>query len=216
MISTRYGRVSGIVLALALVPTIIHNYVGAAATDGLTTEAISTTLGEFASKPTARRAGWVKETYDSDDWIERIYTAATGESALLFVARSYDMKRLYHHPEIGVLHTVSFSGKHVVRLPGMNNAPVHVLQTQTGRGSAAYALLYDGAWVEDPIALQLGTSLKLLVGPRKPTTIFLVYDKNSPLGSASFEGSPAEKILRDAVVSFLAQNPSNKAAGGTN
>jgi hypothetical protein len=149
----------------------------------------------------------VKKTYDSDDWIERLYTAATGESVLLFVARSYDIKRLYHHPEIGVLHGVSFADEHIVHLRGIADAPVHVLQAQTGGGCAAYVLLYENLWVEDPIALQLETSLKSLFHPSRPMTLLLVYDKNCSAGTGLFEGSSAEKILRESVVSFLSQSP---------
>jgi hypothetical protein len=116
------------------------------------------------------------------------------------------MKRLYHHPEIGVLHGLSFAGEHIERLPGINSITVHVLQTATGQGVAAYALLCDGKWIEDPILFQLETSLKLLVTQRKPMTIFLVYDKSAQLGNTSFKGSAAEKILREAVGSFLVQS----------
>lgn len=205
MTSSRFGIVVSILLTVALVPTIIHNYIGAKMEDGLQTSSISTKLAGLSSNATPRRATWVKDTYDSHDWIERRYTGQSGENILLFVARSYDLKRLYHHPEIGVLHGVGLDKGKIERLPGMTDVPVYVLKSQTGRGLAAYVLLYDGQFIENPILLQVLTSVELLFSPRKPMTLFLVYDDGRARQDASLEQSPAASVLAAAVKSFLSQ-----------
>ncbi len=124
----------------------------------------------------------------------------------MFVARSYDLKRLYHHPEIGVLHGVDLDKGGIERLPGMPDVPVYVLKSQTGRGLAAYVLLYDGQFTENPILLQVLTSVELLFSPRKPMTLFLVYDERARQDT-SLEQSPAASVLAEAVKSFLSQKP---------
>lgn len=204
MISARFAIVVSILLTVALVPTIIHNYIGAIADDGLKASAISNTLAGFSSNTTARRASWVKETFDSFDWIERKYTGSHGENVLLFVARSYDLKRLYHHPEIGLLRGVSLRREEIIQIPGMN-VPIHVLKSPTGKGIAAYVLLYDGQFVKNPIHQQVLTSIKLLFSTKKPMTLFFVYDSETHHG-ASLELSPAINVLVAAVNSFFSQD----------
>lgn len=202
MISSRFRIIVSILLAVALVPTIIHNYIGATVEEGLQTSSISTELAGFSSNATPRRAMWVKDTFDSNNWIERRYIGQSGENVLLFVARSYDLKRLYHHPEIGVLRGVDLRKGGIDQLPGMPDVPVHVLKSQTGKGLAAYVLLYNGQFIENPILMQVLTSVELLFSPRKPMTLFFVYDERAH-HDASLEQSPAASILAAAVKSFL-------------
>ncbi len=51
MTSSRFGIVVSILLAVALVPTIIHNYIGAKVEDGLLASAVSTELAGLPSMP---------------------------------------------------------------------------------------------------------------------------------------------------------------------
>jgi hypothetical protein len=195
-------------LAVALVPTIIHNYVGAKVEDGLRASDINTTLAGFPSNPTNRRAAWVKDTFDSHDWMERRYIGTGGENILLFAARSYDLKRLYHHPEIGILRGVDLEKEEIKRLPGMPDVPVHALKSRMGNRLAAYVLLYNGQFIKNPIQLQFLTSVELLYSPRKPMTLLFVYDSQSR-NDAPFEQSPAARILAAAVNNFLSQRQHN-------
>lgn len=204
MISARFGIVVSILLAIALIPTIMHDYTGAKVDDGLRVSAISTELAGLSSNATNRRAMWVKDTFDSHDWIERRYIGPGGENVLLFVARSYDLKRLYHHPEIGILRGVDLKKEGIKRLSGMPGVPVHVLKSRNEKGLAAYVLLYDGQFIEHPILQQILTSVELLFSPGKPMTLFFVYDGLAYL-DASLEQSPAANILAAAVNSFLSQ-----------
>ena len=71
MISTRFGLILGIMLIVAIVPTFIHTYIGAVQDDQFKAESVSKELAGLTSKSTDRRAAWVKDTFDSHDWIER-------------------------------------------------------------------------------------------------------------------------------------------------
>lgn len=204
MISSRFAPAVSVLLAVALVPTIMHTYLSIKEDDGRVTGAINQALAGLVSKTTDRRAKWVESTYDTTDWIERRYGGADEQNVLLFVARSDNLKRLYHHPELGVLHGVDFKRPQTVDLPKFNGLAVHLLKSRSGKGMAAYSLLYDKYFVKDPILLQLRTSWELLFSPRKPITLFLVYDDRL-MSNQKFETSLAARVLVEAISSFRAQ-----------
>ena len=203
MISLRFSIPVIILLLLALVPTVLHSYMEVTVSDGLITEAIDRTLNSTRSIPTGRNHDWVSETFSSSDWIEREYNGPEGQ-VLLFVARSLDPKRLYHHPEIGILRGVDLGKSESIRLVQSPDIPVSLLRDRDGRGAVAYVLLYDGKFVENPVIFQLKTSLALLFGPRRPMTLFFVYDREAS-AQANFDSSPAAQILEQAINSFRNQ-----------
>ena len=204
MISTRFGLILCFLLIVATVPTMIHSYIGAVVDEGHSVKAIDKNLAGLASQSTDRRSAWIKDTYNSHDWIERRYTGAGGENILLFVANSFDLKRLYHHPEIGVLHGVDLKRDNVESLQKMSDVPVHVLRGGTGTGLAAYVLFYDGKFIRNPIEVQVLSSIELIFSARKSMTLFLVYDSSA--GSEDrVEQSVAGRVLESAIDSFLAQ-----------
>jgi hypothetical protein len=207
MIATRFAPAVALLLALALVPTIIHSYVGSDVRDGLSTGAISETVGGLSSTPTARKAAWVQRVFDTDDWIERRYVG-DGQDLLLFAARSYDAKTLYHHPELALVRGVDLESQGVVRPPQMPELPVHVLGARSGSSNyiAAYALIYEGRFVDDPVRFQIRTAGELLFSGRKPLTLVFVTDTDSPRDVA-LEKSPATALLVAAVRSFTGQSP---------
>jgi hypothetical protein len=207
VISTRYLAPVCALLALACVPTVIHSYIGATESDGLTAAAVDTTLAGRAFSRSGRYAAWGREVYNAHDWIERIHRSQSGGSVRLFVARSYDLKKLYHHPELAVLHGTDLRPGGIARLRiGTDDLPVHLLDGPKGRGVAAYALLYDDRFVENPVQFQLRTSLALLVSRRKAMTIFLAYD-DSTAASDPFEQSAVAQVLSQAIASFRSQMP---------
>jgi hypothetical protein len=205
MISSRYVRPVVLLLALALVPTVIHSYIRARVDDGRTTATIATTLEEMSSQPfTRHNAGWVMDMFNSGDWIERVYQVDSGHEIRLFVARSYDHKRLYHHPELGLSHGNDFTDGGVVMLAGKQEIPVHLLRGSNGPGIVAYALLYKGRFIRDPLKHQIQDSLKLLISPRRQMTMFYVADA-SVLPKQPFADTASAKLLMSAIDSFQAQ-----------
>jgi len=205
MIAHRYVPVICLLVALALVPTLIHSYSDNRQQDGRTAGAISTSLTNYSSTPTARNQTWGKRRFDSDDWMERTYSDG-GRSLRLTVVRSYDPKSLYHHPELAIAGGATFAGTRVTRPAARPDVPVHVLTPAEGvDAAAAYVLHHGDRFVEDPILFQIRTAGRLLVAPRQAMTIFFVFERN-PSGAGSAPSAPVDLLLA-AVDDFLGQTP---------
>lgn len=201
MISPRYAAPVAVLLALALVPTVIHSYRGTRLDDGLDAGGIAEILDGMASSPTGRRPSWVENNFDTTDWIERTYDV-DGVETTLFVARSYDPKRLYHHPELALLRGNQTTPAGVAMGRARPDIPLHVVATERGgqKGVAVYALLYDGAYIDDPVLFQLRTSLELLVSGRRPLTLFMAHALAGR--PESVDEAPATRLLLAAVQDF--------------
>lgn len=201
MFSPRFAPAVLALAVFALFPTIVHNYRGLTIDDGLSVSVIPTELAGLASMPTARKAAWVQSTFAAHDWLERHYGIGAGQ-VRLFAARSYDAKRLYHHPELAVLRGMDPKPVGRAHLPGRSDVPIHVLTTSSRRrkGVAAYALLYKGRYVSSPILLQLKASPALLFAGRPPMTLLMASDL---MGSETrLEEAPSVRVLAEAVVAF--------------
>ena len=209
MMSVRYGLPVALVLFLALLPTAIHSYVGMRIDDGLTTAAIPESLAGFTGTKTARNANWGERRFDSTDWIERTYRDR-GREVRLVVARSFDLKKLYHHPELAAAYGIDLRN---VGMRGLANGPrVHTLESPSGtRQIVMYALMYDGVFVEDPIWFQLRTAGKLLVGGRRQMTMFFVHQSEVPAGQPP-EDTAGARVLSAAIDAFARQPTSVKAS----
>ena len=204
MVSTRYVVPVLVLLALAAVPTVIHSYRDSTVDDGRSARAIPMVLAGEAGAPTTRRAGWGEDRFSSSDWTERRY--GTPE-VKLFVGRSFDPKRLYHHPELAVDYGPSYRSDGVIRLPARPDVPLHVLTTaEGGRGRiAVYALHADGVFVEDPIRFQLRSSFDLLFSRRTAMTLFFAAQDVPP--DRPVESSRAAALVLAAIDAFEAQMP---------
>lgn len=207
MISARYAPAVVVLLLVAFVPTLIHVYAGLERDDGLRVDAIPQQLAGMSSSPTDRRKAWGEAVFDSHDWFERLYEKS-GKQVRLFVGRSFNQKRIYHHPEIALSRGVDLGKAEIVHLPAHPGVPVHLMKQKNGRGAAAYVLLYRNGFVSDPVANQLGDALWQLFNPREPMTLFYVAQSNLPPGTG-FEESAAAAILMEAVTSFRKQLPSS-------
>jgi hypothetical protein len=201
---TRYAAGVLVLLALAAVPTALHGYFGLREHDGRTASAVPPVLAEARSQPVQRRAGWAQSNFQSDDAVERTYRLGNHD-VWLFVARSFDAKRLYHHPELAALRGTQTAGAGVARVPARPDVPLHVLTTARGdrRGVAVYALLYDGRFVDNPILFQLRTSVELLFSGRKPMTLLMASDLAGRVDQ--LDEAPAVRILLAALEAFEAQ-----------
>jgi hypothetical protein len=201
VISPRYLTVLCALLALPLVPTIIHSYAGVVGTDSLTTRSIPLNWNEYASSPSTHDADWGRRRFEATDWVERRY-AAPGDEILLTVIRSYDLKRLYHHPELDIAYGIPFLKQEVRRFPEQPQVPVHVLYTTLDRGSiAVYALHYDGEFVEDPVRFQIRSAAGLLFGGRRQMTLLFARDTSAP-AAADVATLPVTKLLFAAIEHF--------------
>ena len=198
MIAAHHLAALGIVLALACVPTVIHSYIGQTVSDRRALADLPVRLNGVEGRGTGRAQDWVLATYGTTDFIERRY----GSALTLFVARSYDAKSLYHHPELGVGHADGYDRAVVVRRPDRPDVPIFTLQSAQ-QGYSAYALLYEDRLIEHPMRFQLRHALSLLIRPKAPMTLFFVRGKvnaSSPPARAS-----VEDLLLAAVDGFAAQ-----------
>jgi hypothetical protein len=201
-ISPRYVPAICVIGALALVPTVIHSYVGARVDDDRRASAIPVMLAGHIGTPTERDAGWGSRAFDSHDWVERRYTASNRE-VILTVVRSYDLKQLYHHPELFVAYGTPFVDHQTHRFAAAPHIPVHVLRTAEARGSVAlYVLHYDEGFVEDPIWFQIRTAGALLFGGRKPMTLIFARAPSVP-ESTPLETMAAGQVLLEAIDGFV-------------
>lgn len=204
MISTRYATPVCVLVGLALVPTLIHSYGGVVVDDSRRAARIPTTLAAFSSEPADRNPNWGRRHFESDDWIERRYTAAQG-SGVLTVVRSYDLKRLYHHPEIEIVEGADFERSRTLTVDARPEVPLVVLETGLERGPVVfYALHYGDGFVSDPIRFQLRIAAELLFYGRRAMTLFMVQDANVD-ADADLSQRPAVALLYSAIDAFLAE-----------
>jgi hypothetical protein len=201
VIAPRYAPAVCLVAALALVPTLIHSYAGLVVDDGLTAQAIPESLAGFTSAPSGRNAEWGRRRFESHDWIERRYVSGADE-VVLTVVRSYDLKALYHHPELAVAYGTSFVESRVESFDVRPAIPVHVLSTGREEGPVGlYVLHSGGAFVDDPIRFQIRTAGELLFRGRRAMTLFFARDSSVARGSA-LEGRRSLALLFEAIDAF--------------
>lgn len=206
MIATRHATAVAVLVVLALVPTLIHSYGGVVEDDNRRAAAVPAVLGTFTSQDTDRNPNWGRRHFESDDWIERRYSGPSG-TATLSVVRSYDLKTLYHHPEIEIVEGASFTKSRTQTFPAEPDIPVFVLETEREQGAVVfYVLHYGDQFVSDPIWFQLRTAGELLVRGRRAMTLFLVQDENVP-ADADLSERPALALLYSAVRQFLNATP---------
>jgi hypothetical protein len=211
VIAPHFSLPVAVLLGLALVPTIIHQYIGLAVNDGRVASAVQMDLAGLKGTATGRKSAWSVRKFDSTDWIERWYTA-DNERIQLLVARSFDLKRLYHHPELAIVQTDDLISRGIVRLPDRAAMPLHVFESSRSdkRGVAMYTLHYDREFVSDPMRFQIRTAASLLVSGRRQMTLFFVYDNDVPAG-VPVEELHATRVLVAAVDSFMTQTVKDPA-----
>ena len=119
----------------------------------------------------------------------------------VLAVRSYDMKRLYHHPELAVTDHEYETG-HVIQVE-QDGVPVdvHVLPGMN-KGMAAYALVYRGATVASPYLFQLTVAPDLLLGGQRPLTLVFAEDVGGD-PSAPADQSPAVQSVVAAVGALI-------------
>ncbi|AMY10067.1 hypothetical protein LuPra_03295 [Luteitalea pratensis] len=182
---------------LALLPTMQRGYVGGVdSVEKVTSARLPGEVAGVASVDKQRTGGWMANTYGADSWAERTYQVPGKGDVGLFVARGFDMKKLYHHPELGVLRGRTFAPADTMALSDKPDQIVHVLQSASSQESAVYALIHDGRWVDNPYALQLSSAVTTLWTGPKPLTLVFAY------GPVLANGQPSPftaELLRTAV-----------------
>lgn len=196
MISRRHATPLALVLTVALLPTLRHGYTRfVLPAVQITPRDLPPTLGSIPGADRELGRAWMVNTYDADSWAQRTYALPGRGEFSLFVARGFDLKKLYHHPELGILRGHSFSPARRTPLDAAGS-PVFVLEGTSSEDAAVYALLYEGQWVANPYMMQLYSAVTSLWGGRRPLTLVLVH------GDVLVDGRPREEtaaLIRDAV-----------------
>jgi hypothetical protein len=206
--SNRVTLAAAVLIGIALLPTVRHTYFEMKADDGYSATAIDSQLAGMRSRPTDRLDGWVKKTFDSDDWVERRYEKPGGGYVTLFVTRSYDLKRLYHHPELAVAYGTDLRDDGTEALPHTQGVTLHVLRGEPahGVGLAAYALAYSDEFVNDPYTFQIRLAGELVFTARRAMTLFFALDEAASY-NARLADQPLTQVLGAAIRSFQSQTP---------
>ena len=211
MIDSRFALWVLGLIAIAGLPTTVHSYLELRADDGLQASMIGTELVGLSSRVTERPRDWIFSRYGSEDWIERMYRAPHGGEVQVFVARSYDHKLIYHHPEAAIAvksrtgdYATEFGGVERQILPMLGGLPVHVLRGRYETGLAVYALYSGGDFVDNPYLFQIRSAIGMLASPRKPMTLFFVHDR-AVAADLPLEDALVTNILVASIESFLSQ-----------
>jgi hypothetical protein len=204
MMSWRCLPAACALLAVALVPTLIHSYSPVPVPPEPVATTVPARLAGYVSRPSSRNATWGQRRFNSDDWVERDYVGASGERVTLTVVRTFDAKSVYHHPELAVAYGTSFVDETVARWPEWSDIPVHVLEPGPGvNATAAYVLHYDGRFIDNPIMFQVRTAGELLFSRRKPMTLLFAIARDEA-SRTKREESAALVVLRAAIESMSA------------
>jgi len=206
-LSTRHATGVCVLLALALVPTIIHGYVGVTVTDDRTVAAVGPALSTYPSESTTRSAAWFTEQFAATESFERQYQTDSATVTVTAI-RSYDLPALYHHPELVVAYHTHFEHADTRRLATAPDMPIHVLRSSAEEVTGSiglYVLQYDDRFIDDPIVFQLRTAAELLLTGRKPMTLIFARQEGGNL--TSLDGTAAAHLLLDAVRGFSGKSP---------
>ena len=118
---------------------------------------------------------------------------------LLTIIRSYDLERLWHHPELEFAMGLDFVRHHVRRFAGHPDVPVHVLWSEPPHNAVAmYALHYEGRFIAGPIGTTPTAPPDLVVGERSPMTLFFAIDDDVP-HDVDVETLPVADMLFHAI-----------------
>lgn len=201
-LSSRHAPALCLALAIALVPTIIHTYSGRVADDGRSAAGMPATIAGERFVSTGRAPDWGQRLFDSGDWFETRSTGP-GPEVTLTVLRSYDLKKLYHHPELTIAYGTAFLREEIARAEARPEVPLHVLRAENGASTAVAVLHYGDEFVENPIWLQVRVAGQLLVSPRKPITLFFARQRGE--ADRPVDDLKATRIVFAAVDEFLSQ-----------
>ena len=201
--SPRYTTATLALLALALVPTVVTSYVrGSVVEQPPLRDVLPDVMDGRISSPTNRKATTIKREFDSEDWAEREYAGIGEPPVKVLLVRSYDMKRLYHHPELAVSEA-DYDTARVVSVPTTSGpVDVHVLPASAGReGLAAYALLYRGRTITRPLLFQLTVAPDLLLLGRRPMT--LVFAEQRGHAPEAGEDLGRSRVVQSAAAAVV-------------
>ncbi len=177
MLSRRYVLPLAAIAVLALIPVVVHSYIGVRRDE---------CADPFRLVPATRGSGddrraWImRRRLNAHQWKEGRVRRTDGlPTSFYSIVRSYEAKRLYYLIERRLLDREP-DRESIVRIEsGGVELPIRTLffRPHPGRSAsmvAAYLLIYDGAPVDNPYWHQLLTAPVQLLFGTKPMTAFFI------------------------------------------
>jgi hypothetical protein len=204
-LSRRYALHAIALLLLPLSPVLIQTY-GRYDTDDCAH--VQALLGrgpiEGAEDPRGR---WVKDLFSAVQWKEG--SLPPGSSSAEFktaVIRSYDAKKLYHHPESALVRGASLKSRGTEWIEvGGESIPIQRVYYD-GADSAtivAFMLVYGSRPVGNPYVAQFTALGRELRRGRTPMTMFFISGRG-PLSQEALMDEQAKKWLADSWQQYRA------------
>jgi hypothetical protein len=201
MTSTRYFLPALLLLLLALVPTVFNFYRGLPVTTTGFAESLPLELGEMAGADTGRRPADVNRIFQTEDWVERVYTDGNSRQIILFLARGYDARPFFHYPEGGVLWWRWSTREHKTKWMDGPSGPVQTnelfLRSPNLTTRALYVFMIGGKPAENPYLSILKQVPRMLMGKREPYHLIFVHESGNPAGKGSDQAM--ESLLTAAL-----------------
>jgi len=195
-LSLRYVGPLSACLLLALIPVVVHSYIGVQVDDCRNPSALLPQL-VAAYGPIAKRDAWVHATFQSAQWQEGSFS----QNGLQFdfsIIRSYDAKRLYHRPENSLVEH-AFVEQRGIEWVETDAGPLPIHRAYYGDTNpaiaVAYLLVYRSAPIASPYWPQLRAAPVELVTGSRPMTLFLVQARGSPARLEEMETIEREWLL---------------------
>ena len=206
MIAYRYVNGAVFMLLLALPSTIGSFYRGLPAAEPALDRVVPTRLAGMTGHPTDREEAFGRRAFRTGDWIERRYQAPDGPPVLLFAARGYDLRPLFHYPENAILARDWIDRFHQVRplATGHGRLWLHTLHLTgaTGDQLAGYLLLDGEEAMHEPWSFFAHRLLSTLTGAPRPAALLFAATSLEPDRTAAHDR--LERLLAEVAERYLA------------
>jgi hypothetical protein len=204
-LSRRYALHAVALLLVPLFPVAIHSY-GRYDTDDCAN--VQALLGPVAIEGAEdTRGAWMKRVFSAVQWKEASLPPA-GSSAQFktSVIRSYDPKKLYHHPESGLIQKASLNSRGTESIEiNSESIPIQrVYYAAADRATiVAYMLVYGSRPVANPYVAQFTALARQLRRGRMPMTMFFISG-TGPLSQETVMEQQAKQWLADSWQQYRA------------
>lgn len=193
-LSTRYVPHLLASLLPILLPVGIHSYWGLQVKD------CGPALEAPPSSGAEKDENKMREMFAAVQWRRGSLSVDTGVRLDFTIVRSYDLPKLYHHPETGLLRGSTPDRREVEWVPAASERlPVHRAIYPRGESAvmAAYLLVYDGRPIDNPYLAQLASLPAEAIRGNRPMTMFFVSARGSREDFARMEAAGREWLAAE-------------------
>jgi hypothetical protein len=175
-VSKRYAGHVLVCVVPVLVIVVIHSYIGLQVEDCRELSGLFPNAAGDTSSP--RRDARMREVFDAVQWEEGTLDTTVPASQMKFsIIRSYDPKKIYHHPEISLVRGATPARRDVEYIDAEGErVPVHRAYYNPASTTAlvAFILIYHSRPVDNPYLSQIRSAPLQFVRGSYPMTLFFV------------------------------------------